>query len=186
MAGISLSCAAPASQGTYGDVYLIKKADFDVATVTKTGQVITAIVLPVGAQAYKVGLADSMSAVRFNVTESESGMKLFSHEVDLKIDNIGATGKGIYWALSTGRYVAICRIKGGLAADSFQVLGTYVGMQNEEGGFDSAANGGTVMVTLKTASSPVQEYEAAPPANFWASSLAGTEDALEALLEVVS
>jgi len=184
MADLSLSCTEAASAGMYGDIWIYNKKDWDVSTVTKTAGVITAIENAVDVEAYKVSLQDGMPSATFTPAVNDAGRVMYTHSLRFMIDNRGQTGKNVFEALSTGLFVAIARVKGGAAADSFQVLGENVGMRNETGGFDSTANSGMIEVVLTTPTTPNAEYETEAPSNFWITDLSTTLAALAAL-EVV-
>jgi hypothetical protein len=183
MSTVTLSCTDPALPGTFGDVLLIPKDVYDTATVTQSGGIITNIVLTgVGDVAYNVGLQDSMSVAGFTPTAGESGRKgLYLHEVSVMLDDRSQTMAQLHQALSTGRFVAIVRLKGGTAAAQFIVLGTNSGLTNEDGGFSSAENNGMILATLRNSTTPVQEYEVAPPKTLWPGTLAQAEALITAL-----
>jgi len=177
-------CTTPPASGMSDYFHIIDWYEFQLATVTLTGRIYSAIALTtVGQEAAKIEcLPNTIDAVWTEQGPGADGQKTYVHEVGAMLQGVGETEKAARRNYALGKYVVIARVNGGSDEDSFQVLGLKNGLTMEQIVYDSKANNGSVpgrFISPTGGASAV--FESEEPYNFWITDLATTLAAITAL-----
>jgi len=178
-------CTNPSAAGTTNYFHIIDWDEFQLATVTWTAKVYSAIALAtVGQEAAKIEcLPNTIDATCVQQAPGADGQKPYIHSIGAVLQGMGATEKAKRLNYGRGKYVLILRTNGGEAEDSFQIFGLDCGVTWEGQSWDTKANNGSIIgrfVTPSGGASPV--FESEEPYNVWITSTAATL-AMIALLE---
>lgn len=167
-------------QGGVGDssrLILVLKEDISSYTFDSNG-VITAITLVSGKSAFSFdGIKQSLKP-KFERQASPSGQSVYKHTVEFFYFEYTQIAKNNLARMANGRYVAIYA-NAKQDVNSYEVLGTDVGLEMTECMRAPQENGGAIKVTL---ASPENEFESRPPRTIFTTDYNATKTLLEGYL----
>lgn len=184
-ANILFDCADTPKKGIDGGTaVLINWDDIDWTATTKSGAIITDLVLKSGTAGFKLDwykdLASANSAFAPN-TEDVDG---FTHSFLGRISTTTALHAERANELKGGRFVVVyeSKYKGTLSAEAFKVRGIEAGLKLSEMTENTLENSGSILFTLATEEGDVEKY---PYSVFYETSYAVSKATFDALFATV-
>lgn len=163
-----------AGVGDSSRLVLILKDDVSSYTTDSNG-VITAITLYSGKSAFSFdGIKQSLKP-KFERAAAPSGQSVYKHTVTFFYFEYSQTAKNNLARMANGRYIAIYA-NAKQDVNSYEVLGSDVGLEMTECMRAPQENGGAISVTL---ASPEGEFESRPPRTILSTDFAGTKTLIE-------
>lgn len=176
--GSSYDCSDPLQGGTRPRIILINK--YDIASVTQSLGIITAITLKVGKKAFAFEGFKNSNTPSSEKLSAPSGQALWKHNVNFFIYENTQAQKNNIERLGNGKFVAIIQ-NSKEDQNAFEVYGLGNGLEMADGVVNNKnENNGAYNIVLSTADG---QGEAKLPQTFYVTSTAATLAAVEALLE---
>lgn len=160
--------------GDSSRLVLILKDDVSSYTTDSNG-VITAITLYSGKSAFSFdGIKQSLKP-KFERAAAPSGQSVYKHTVTFFYFEYSQVAKNNLARMANGRYIAIYA-NAKQDVNSYEVLGSDVGLEMTECMRAPQENGGAISLTL---ASPEGEFESRPPRTILSTDFAGTKTLIE-------
>lgn len=169
--------------GIQGDCVLINFDDWKAATITKSGNVISAIALATGGHGYHIVSHDKAFTGSYSMTKG-TYVNGYVHQLVLRSFDRTQDVKDFVNVMTNGRFVAlVINMDTTNDATKYEVYGGDSGLKVSASTFDSSNTDG--VINEMTLASEDGELESRIPDSFYNTDLATTAAAYEALYEQV-